>query len=334
VTAVATRDELLAAARRVIRRRGFSGATVGEITREAGMSAGLLNYHFGSKDEVLAQAFDEIARGELAEVEEIARRPDPPADRLAAYLDCSDWGDGASWTLWLDAWADAARVEALRTTLGRYAREWRGALAEVLADGARRGAWRCPDPADSASLIVAMIDGIGLQAMLRPDEVTPALAAAWARRIVERELGVALLAGAPAAPPAAAPPTAFEARVTIRPRDLDAGGAVHHAAHVAYLEEAREGWLAERLGLAGGARRTVLAHMAADFRAPLHQQAGEVVVRCALRRCGRTSIVTDETITTAAGDLVVRADATLVALDAATGRPRELAAGERQALAR
>jgi acyl-CoA thioesterase FadM/DNA-binding transcriptional regulator YbjK len=333
VTAAGTRDELLAAARRVIRREGFSSVTVGDITREAGMSAGLLNYHFGTKEEVLAQAFDEIARGELAEVEAIARRPDPPAERLAAYLDCSEWGDRESWTLWLDAWADAARVEALRTTLARYAREWRGALAEVLADGARRGAWRCADPVDSASLIVAVVDGIGLQAMLRPDEVTPEVAAAWVRRIVAGEVGVELPAAAPA-PTADASPTAFEARVTIRPRDLDAGGAVHHAAHLAYLEEGREGWLAERLGPADGARRTVLAHMAADFRAPLRQAAGEVVVRCALRRCGRTSIVTDEAITTAAGGLVVRADATLVALDPATGRPRELAAGEREALAR
>ena len=74
-----TRGELLAAARRVIRRDGFAGVTVGDITREAGASLGLLNYHFGSKDQVLAEAFDEIARSELAEMEAIARRPDPPA---------------------------------------------------------------------------------------------------------------------------------------------------------------------------------------------------------------------------------------------------------------
>jgi AcrR family transcriptional regulator len=53
----ARRAELLAAARRVIDRRGFAGATVGEITREAGASIGLLHYHFASKDEVVAEAF-------------------------------------------------------------------------------------------------------------------------------------------------------------------------------------------------------------------------------------------------------------------------------------
>jgi AcrR family transcriptional regulator len=325
-----TRGELLAAARRVIRRAGFAGVTVGDITREAGASLGLLNYHFGSKDQVLAEAFDEIARSELAEIEAIARRPDPPAERLAACLDVSDWGDGESWTLWLDAWGASGRVEALRVTLGFYADGWRACLAAVLADGVRDGSWACADPAQSASLIVAMIDGIGLQAMLHPDEVTPEKAAAWARRIVEAELGIALPAsGASPETASAGIPAPFELRLAVRGRDLDAGGSVHPAAQLAYLEEARRGWLGERLGRAP----TELGRVAIDFRAPLRAQDGEVVVRCALRRAGRTSVVTEESITTAAGDLVAHGEATLV-LEDAEGRPRLLEPGEREALAR
>jgi AcrR family transcriptional regulator len=68
------REELVGAARRVIGRDGFAAATVGEITREAGASLGLLNYHFGSKDEVVAEAFAEAAREELSALEAISRR--------------------------------------------------------------------------------------------------------------------------------------------------------------------------------------------------------------------------------------------------------------------
>jgi acyl-CoA thioesterase FadM len=232
--------------------------------------------------------------------------------------------------LWLDAWADAARVEELRATLARYARGWRAALADVLSDGARHGSWECPDPAETASRIVAVIDGIGLQAMLHPGEVTPERAAGWARRIVELELGIAL--PEPVAAPPADPPTAFSVRIGVRGRDLDADGAVHPAAMLAYLEEARDGWLAERLGPAGA--DTLLARVAVDFRAPLRGQGREVIVRCALRRPGRSSVVTDETISTAAGEVVARADTTLVAVDAGTRRPRALAPAEREALAR
>ncbi len=324
-----TRGELLAAARRVIRRDGFAAATVGEITREAGASLGLLNYHFGSKDEVVAEAFAEIALGELAELEEIARRPDPATERLVAYLDASEWGDRESWAMWIDAWAGASRLDTLQSTLARYAHGWRAALADVLADGASAGEWTCADPDETAALLVAMIDGVGLQSILHPREVPPERASGWARRVASLELGVAL-PERPAPRRSAPERAALELRMPIRGRDLDAGGTVHPAVQLAFLEEARGAWLEERLG----PERPLLARIAMDFRAALRPADGAVVVSCALRRAGRSSIGTDETITTAAGALVVRAEATLVAVDPSTRRPRTLTAGEREALSR
>ncbi len=196
-----TRAELLAAARRVIERDGFAAATVGEITREAGASLGLLNYHFGSKDEVVAEAFAEIALAELGELEEIARRPGPAADRLVAYLDASEWGDRESWTMWIDAWGGAPRLDTLQATLARYAQGWRAALADVLADGASAGDWTCEDPDETAALLVAVIDGIGLQSIVHPREVPPERASRWARRVASLELGVELPERAAEPPP-------------------------------------------------------------------------------------------------------------------------------------
>jgi TetR/AcrR family transcriptional repressor of bet genes len=81
------RAELIEAARRVIQRRGFAKATVGAITGEAGASLGLLNYHFDSRDDVVAEAFAAAARADLDELQAISRRPDDPRARVAAYLD-------------------------------------------------------------------------------------------------------------------------------------------------------------------------------------------------------------------------------------------------------
>ncbi len=44
-----TRQALIAAGRLVFARRGFDGASVREITREAGANLGAITYHFGSK---------------------------------------------------------------------------------------------------------------------------------------------------------------------------------------------------------------------------------------------------------------------------------------------
>ena len=83
-------------------------------------------------------------------------------------------------------------LDPLRATLERFARGWRASLATVLADGDQEGAWSCPDPADAAGRLVAALDGIGVHATLHAADVPVDRAAAWARRLCEAELGVAL----------------------------------------------------------------------------------------------------------------------------------------------
>ena len=53
-----TRARLLAAAREVFSQHGFQGATVREICRRAEANVAAVNYHFGSKDGLLAEALN------------------------------------------------------------------------------------------------------------------------------------------------------------------------------------------------------------------------------------------------------------------------------------
>ena len=53
-----TRTRLLEAAREVFAAHGFQGATVREICRRAEANVAAVNYHFGSKDELLAEALN------------------------------------------------------------------------------------------------------------------------------------------------------------------------------------------------------------------------------------------------------------------------------------
>jgi AcrR family transcriptional regulator/acyl-CoA thioesterase FadM len=324
------RAELIDAARHVIRRRGFAKATVGEITREAGASVGLLNYHFASRDDVVAEAFAAAAREELAELEQIARRHADPRAQLAAYLDLEAWADRDAWRMWIDAWGEAVHTETLRSTLEEFDSGWRAVLTNVLADGDRQGCWRCTDPEDAAGRLVAALDGFGLHSMLHPKEVVPATAAAWARRLVEQEVGVTL-PETPAPAPFDAEPTPYEARIPIRGRDLDATGRVHPAVLLTYLGEAREAWVDARLGVGGPAPRLEVAHVSADFRHVPTRRDAEVVVRCALDGLGATSVRTRETIETVGGELVISAGVT-VSVCGEDDEPRPLTNAEREAL--
>ena len=53
-----TRDRLLDAAREIFSQQGFQGATVREICRRAEANVAAVNYHFGSKDGLLAEALN------------------------------------------------------------------------------------------------------------------------------------------------------------------------------------------------------------------------------------------------------------------------------------
>jgi AcrR family transcriptional regulator len=321
------RAELIDAARQVIRRRGFAKATVGEITRAAGASVGLLNYHFASRDDVVAEAFAAAAREELLELEQIARRHADPRAQLAAYLDHEEWADRDAWRMWIDAWGEALHTTTLRSTVEEFDRGWRAVLTNVLADGDRQGCWHCPDPEDAAARLVAAFDGLGLHSMLHPKDVVPERAAAWARRLAERELGVAL-PEAPTPAPRATAPSPHEARIPIRGRDLDATGRVHPAVLLTYLGEAREAWLDARLG---SPPRVEVAHVSADFRHVPARSDAEVVARCVLEGLGATSVRTRETIETVSGELVVSAGVT-VSVCGEDGEPRSLTDAEREAL--
>src|SRR5690349_12782122 len=289
---MSTRDALLDATRRVISRSGFAATTVGEITREAGASLGLLHYHFESKDEVVAEAFAEAAREDLASLRAISLRHEDPADRLAAFLEESEWSDSDSWRLWVDAWGESVHTPLVRDTLGRFDVGWRAVLAELIADGVRRGRWECADPQDTAARLVAVLYGIGLHTTVHGEDVPPERAAAWARRLAELELGVSLPAAPPSVPPVVS--RRHETRIAIRARDLDAAGHVDPAVLFTYLEEARVAWLADRVPV-------TVSHVTIDYRRPLGR-GDQPVVACSLDAVGRASFRTRETITI--GDVV------------------------------
>lgn len=54
----ATRDKLIAAAFRVVARDGLDAASVKAIAAEAGVTPGLLHYHFPTKERLIADAMD------------------------------------------------------------------------------------------------------------------------------------------------------------------------------------------------------------------------------------------------------------------------------------
>ena len=169
------REELLEAAQRVIQRSGFASATISEITREAGASLGLAHYHFGSKDDLVAEALDvAVARGPArAGGDRAARRPGArAAGRLPRGLGLGGPRELAD----VDRRVGPGGAHRRAARLARRLRPRlaRGARRRPLRRGARGLPGAAPDPAETAALLVAALDGIGVHTALHPEDVPPA----------------------------------------------------------------------------------------------------------------------------------------------------------------
>ena len=170
-----TRQSLVDATRRCVRERGLAGATSREITATAGVNLAAITYHFGSKDELVAEAlFGELERRITPALESLADVDDPGAavarmlsavQLLLAEFERSK----RDAVVYLEALLMAAHDPAYRRrALGllRTVRRRLAALIAVLRDDGTVPAWVDPDA--MASLILAVANGIALQTQIDP----------------------------------------------------------------------------------------------------------------------------------------------------------------------
>eukprot|EP01035_Chromulina_nebulosa_P060370 gene60370-82600_t len=83
------RDELMDAAIDVVGEEGLSGATLAIIASRAGMSAGLVNHYFESKEELLALAMRSLSNLFRQDILKVMPANPSPAERLRAIVDGS-----------------------------------------------------------------------------------------------------------------------------------------------------------------------------------------------------------------------------------------------------
>jgi AcrR family transcriptional regulator len=167
-----TRSRLLDATRSCVRRGGLAAATSRDITAEAGVNLAAITYHFGSKDELVAAAlFDEL-QARLAPALELLSHDGDPLAVMASGLEqlLSDFeGSRQDAPLYLEALVLASRPGPFANQARRLLRSVRRLLAErieqLVATGFVPG-WTDPDA--MAALIVALANGIALQASVDP----------------------------------------------------------------------------------------------------------------------------------------------------------------------
>lgn len=182
----ARRRQIVRAAYEVASRGGLAGLTVRRVAARAGLSTGLVLFHFTTKERLLLALLDHVLETTttLHMTDEIAGVP-LPLDRLLALLGREMQrlaSEPQRLRLFFDYWAKGLsqpRIRMkMRAELDRYREALRPIAAQVLAAEPERFLGVTPD--GLAALAVSVIKGCAVQSMIDPDnfDISEFLAAA------------------------------------------------------------------------------------------------------------------------------------------------------------
>ncbi len=171
----ARRRQILRAAYDVASRTGLAGLTVRRVAVRAGLSTGLVLFHFKTKERLLLALLDHVLETTttLHVTDEIAAIPSP-LDRLLALLGREMQrlaSEPHRLRLFSDYWAKGLsqpRIQMkMQAGLDRYREALRPIAAEVMAAEPERFLGVTPD--GLAAVAVSVIKGCAVQSMIDPE---------------------------------------------------------------------------------------------------------------------------------------------------------------------
>jgi len=164
-----SRERILDAAIERIARDGIDGVRIARIAMDAGVSTALVHYHFATREALLAEALEHSF--ERAGDTRTADTDDPESlQRLRDMVEQCLPLPGEQekdWVLWVELWLRAVRHPELRPTAAKlYAR-----MKAWFKTAIEEGEFGVSDAGAIADRTLALIDGLGLRALLGDPEM-------------------------------------------------------------------------------------------------------------------------------------------------------------------
>ena len=164
------RQRILAAAADCIVRDGLAQVRMASIARAAGVSAGLLHYHFDTKELLFGEVLT-YSHAQSAELNQraMAGAGSGPAERLSAFLDrClpSDEQRAHEWLLWQELALLCIREPHLAKVGADLYEDLYATVADIIVEGLAAGVFDTAlEPRALAETAVALTDGLGARVL-------------------------------------------------------------------------------------------------------------------------------------------------------------------------
>jgi len=166
------RKQLIDATIRAIGRVGYAGLTLTHVAGEAGLSPGIVNFYFKSKDQLLFATLEQIAEEYSAFWQgAIDKGKISPAAGLEAMIDADFHAavcNPEKVSVWYAFWAEARNKPAYRELVARLEDDYLQQTASLCARLIGEGGYEGVDADQSAAGLNAMIDGLWFDCLMAP----------------------------------------------------------------------------------------------------------------------------------------------------------------------
>ncbi|MHA6686681.1 TetR/AcrR family transcriptional regulator [Mesorhizobium sp. A556] len=150
------RDQIVAAARRLVARSGYGGTGIPDIATEAGISTGSVYRHFPSKTVLFAEVYQQASRHEIEAFSQAAETKGTTPERLARMVETfarrALAGRKLAWALLVESVGPEIDAERLR-----FREPYRAIIEDVINEGIEAGEFLPQDARITSMCIVGAI---------------------------------------------------------------------------------------------------------------------------------------------------------------------------------
>lgn len=166
------RQQLIDATIKCISKKGLSSVTLGDVAREAGLSQGIVNLHFNSKENLLTETLRFLAEDYDAQFMKVmSSSPADPAATLLALMEMdltTPVCDRSKLAVWFAFWGEVKAVRTYQKICTARDQKYEDIMHELVAAIVREGDYADIDVDAVAATLSSLTDGMWLSFLINP----------------------------------------------------------------------------------------------------------------------------------------------------------------------
>jgi TetR/AcrR family transcriptional regulator, fatty acid metabolism regulator protein len=144
---------------------GYNNFSMQDIAYKAHVSKGIIHYYFLNKEDLMMAVLEKVS-ADIESLLQAKQDVEDPIQQLIQILDICFLivkEKKAYYCINMDFWIQINQNPNIRSEIAKHYSKFRACLIHIIKYGVQKGVFKSTNPIYSASLILAIVDGIALQ---------------------------------------------------------------------------------------------------------------------------------------------------------------------------